>query len=103
MFINTEVLQKLNNLEQALTNQLLFTKPVLNLREASRYMGVSESFLYKLTSARSIAHSRPNGKLIFFNREELDAWMQSNPQRTRSEISRETVKSLAKEGGQKNG
>lgn len=55
-----------------------FTKNVLSLREAAQYMDVSESHLYKLTSTRQIPHFKsPTGKLIYFNREELEEWLQS--------------------------
>ncbi|MBD1398822.1 helix-turn-helix domain-containing protein [Pontibacter sp. JH31] len=98
-----EVLERLQTIEQALLCQKIYLKPVLNLKEASRYMGVSDSFLYKLTSAKAIAHSRPNGKLLFFKREVLDAWMQSNPQRTKNEITQEAMRSIVGKGDQKNG
>ncbi|MBJ6119021.1 helix-turn-helix domain-containing protein [Pontibacter sp. BT310] len=80
------MLEKLNLLEQAYSTHIILTKPVLNLKEASQYMGISTSMLYKLTSARGIPHSRPNGKLLFFSKEDLDAWMMRNPQRVKASI-----------------
>lgn len=54
------------------------TKTILTFDEASKYTGMSKSYLYKLTSGRKIAHSKPSGKLIFFNKEDLDNWLLSN-------------------------
>ncbi|MBC5774356.1 helix-turn-helix domain-containing protein [Pontibacter sp. KCTC 32443] len=78
-----EVLEKLNRLEQMLATQTAQTKPVLNFKDACEYMGVSSSFLYKLTGSRAIPHFCPNGKMLFFKREDLDAWMLRNPQSIR--------------------
>ncbi|GAB3194128.1 excisionase family DNA binding protein [Pontibacter aydingkolensis] len=76
------LVEKLNAIEQTLSKQNNYLKPVLNFKEACEYMGVSSSFLYKLTSARAIEHFCPNGKMLYFNRLALDAWMQRNPKRT---------------------
>ena len=39
------------------------------------YIGVSESMLYKLTSNKEIPHYKPRGKMLYFAKEELDAWL----------------------------
>lgn len=44
------------------------TKDVLTSDEAAVYLGVSKSFLYKLTMRKEIPHYKPNGKLCFFER-----------------------------------
>lgn len=54
-------------------------KNVLTLKEVSDYTGFKTSYLYKLTSAGIIPHSKPNGKTIFFDRAKLEEWMLSNP------------------------
>lgn len=41
-------------------------------------MGVSESLLYKLTSSREVPHYKPRGKMLYFNKEELDQWLLQN-------------------------
>ena len=53
-------------------------KQILTTAEACRYMGLSYSQLYKLTSASKIPHFKPNGKLMYFFRADLDAWMSSS-------------------------
>jgi excisionase family DNA binding protein len=54
------------------------TKGVLTTSEAAAYMGVSKSYVYKLTMKRQIPHSKPMGKMCYFNRLELEQWLQQN-------------------------
>lgn len=67
-------------------NTTFCTKEVLTSDEAARYMGISKSYLYKLTMRQQIPHYKPNGKMCYFNREELEAWLQSNRVSTTEEI-----------------
>ena len=53
-------------------------KTVLTAREACEYMGITESHLYKLTSRGRIPHYKPTGKLVYFDRSELDDWLLRN-------------------------
>ena len=57
----------------------MFSKNVLNIKEACEYLGYKKSYIYKLTSAGIIPHSKPNGKTIFFDKTKLEEWMLSNP------------------------
>ena len=52
------------------------TKEVLTSKEAARYMGLSLSHLYKLTMRQEIPHYKPSGKMVYFNRAEVEQWMQ---------------------------
>lgn len=49
-----------------------------SLSRAAEYLGISKSYLYKLTHTNQIAHSKPNGKLIYFAKSDLDNWAFSN-------------------------
>ena len=51
---------------------------VLSFSEGCQYLGYKKSYVYKLTSARVLPFSKPNGKKIFFDREKLEKWMLSN-------------------------
>lgn len=62
------------------------TKEVLTFDEALRYTGLKKGCLYKLTSSRVIPHSKPNGKMVYFRREDLDQWLMSNPVATNAEL-----------------
>lgn len=78
------VLKKMEPVEEllerlaALENNIYTTKKVLTFCEACLYMGVSESLLYKLTSAKEVPHYKPRGKMLYFNKEELDLWLMQN-------------------------
>ena len=54
------------------------SKPVLNLEEASIYLGISRSMLYKMTHAGKIDFYKPEGKPIFFEKESLLNWARKN-------------------------
>jgi len=56
----------------------LTQKVFLSLEEVAIYTGLSKSYLYKLTSQEKIPHSKPHGKVIFFERIRLDEWLRSN-------------------------
>ena len=75
------------------------TKEVLTSDEAARYLGISKSYLYKLTMRQLIPHYKPLGKMCYFNRQELEAWLQSNRVATDEEINREAQAYCLKKGG----
>lgn len=79
------------------------SKSVLTFTEASQYTGISKSYLYKLTSARKIKHSKPTGKLIFFEKTELDRFLLSNQITTRQDIEEQATAYCMtnKKGGKK--
>ena len=54
-------------------------KEVLTSSEACMFLGISPSYLYKLTSAKLIPYYKPNGGMIFFNHAGLKQWAQQNP------------------------
>lgn len=77
------------------------TKAVLTSEEAARYMGISKSCLYKWTMSRQIPHYKsPTGKLCFFNRAEVEAWMQSNRVATDDELETK-AQAMAMKGGKR--
>jgi excisionase family DNA binding protein len=79
------ILDKLTEIANKLDEQNLLQKTVLNFNEACTYLDVSPSHLYKLTSTKHIPHFCPQGKKLYFRREELDAWLQRNRQPTAEE------------------
>ena len=74
------ILDKLTEIANKLDEQNLLQKTTLNFNEACKYIDVSPSHLYKLTSTKQIPHFCPQGKKLYFKREELDAWLQRNRQ-----------------------
>lgn len=75
------------------------TKEVLTSDEAARYLGISKSYLYKLTMQQKIPHYKPLGKMCYFNRGELEQWLQSNRVSTEVEISQQAQQHCTKKGG----
>ncbi len=92
----TKLYDRLSKIE----NLLIGSKSVFNLEETATYTGLSKSYLYKLTSTGAIPHYKPNGKICYFNRLELDDWMQQNRVSTTKEIGRRATHYITlKKGG----
>ena len=50
-------------------------RTLLTTEEAASYMGIKKSYLHKLMMKKEIPFFKPNGKLCYFDRQELDKWM----------------------------
>lgn len=61
-------------------------KRVLTFIEGCKHLGYKPSYVYKLTSARILPFSKPNGKCIKFDIIKLDEWLLSNEIKTKNEI-----------------
>ena len=71
-------------------NTIFCTKEVLTSDEAAKYCGFSKSYLYKLTMRQQIPHYKsPTGKLCYFNRSELEQWLQTNRVSTIGELNQQ--------------
>lgn len=81
------ILERLDRIERLLS----FSKEVLTFEEACDYTGISRSYLYKLTAASEIPHSKPNGKMIFFERAKLNAWLTRNQRKSKFEIEQDAL------------
>lgn len=79
-------------------NIISTTKAVLTVDEAARYMGVSKSSLYKLMMRKLIPYSRPNGKVCYFDRLELEKWLMSNRISTENELN-DRAEAYCRKGG----
>lgn len=80
-------------------NIISTTKEVLTSDEAAKYMGVSKSYLYKLTMRQQIPHYKPMGKMVYFNRLELETWLQANRVATAAEIESQAQAYCMTKGG----
>lgn len=69
-----------------LEKQVFHTKNVLSFEEACRFLNLSKSYLYKLTSGNLIPHYKPQGKMLYFERAELEAWLRRNPVKTQARL-----------------
>ena len=72
----SKLMERIEELEKMVKR----TKNVLRFDEACEYIGVSESLLYKLTAANEVPHYKPRGKMLYFDREEIDKWLLQNKQ-----------------------
>ena len=63
--------ERLKYIEDALYS----TKDILNMKDVCQYLDISQSLLYKLTCNGEIPHFKPRGKMIFFEKKELIAWI----------------------------
>lgn len=92
----------LKKVAELVTANIIFcTKEVLTSEEAAKYMGISRSYLYKLTMTGEIPHYKPMGKMCYFNRSELEQWLQSNRYATRDEVSQKANTYCMREKGGK--
>ena len=69
-----ELQKRMEAVEDILDN----AKEVLTVEEASRFMDIARSSLYKMTSDRSIPFYRPNGKMIYFEKADILEWIRKN-------------------------
>jgi len=94
--------EELRQLAEQVTANTIFTmKEMLTAEEAAKYLGVSRSYLYKLTMKKLIPHFKPMGKMCYFNRHELEAWLQTNRIATSEEIEQQAQAYCLQKGGKK--
>jgi len=73
---------KIENIEKLFLTQ----KNVLNFSELKLYTNLSESYLYELTSTGGIPCYKPNGKKLYFKKQEIEDWLLSNRKATNIEL-----------------
>jgi len=71
--------------------QFIGQKEILTFKEACLYLGVSTSWLYKLSHLKKISYFKPNGKLIYFKRSDLTAWLLRNRVSSEEELERRAL------------
>ena len=82
-----ELMERLERIEKG----VMLQKNVLTFEEAVMFTGLAKSYLYKLTASGKIPYYKPSGKLIYFDRSELERWMLRNPVKTADEIEQQAV------------
>lgn len=92
--MDINIIEKLNSIEKLIVEQQTMQKQVLNFNETCKYLELSQSHLYKLTSTGAIPHYKPNGKKIYFNRPELDQWLLRNKIESQDEIEQQAANYL---------
>ena len=90
----------LTKLADIIARNIIFTqKEVLTSDEAARYLGISKSSLYKMTMSRAIPHYKSmGGRLCYFNRREIENWMQTIRVATDDELEQQAQRIVRKGG-----
>lgn len=60
-------------------------KTTLLIGDVTAMTGLSRSHIYKLTCTNQIPHYKPNGKHLYFDRAEVEAWMKRGRVQTNAE------------------
>lgn len=82
LFIRTKNKQVMTDQEveffaQRVADKLSYLqKPILSFDEACKFCSLAKSTLYKMTSSREVPFYK-HGKLVYFKRVELEAWLTS--------------------------
>jgi excisionase family DNA binding protein len=82
--------QSIENRVSKLEQSLFMVKNILSFGEASQFLSLSKSYLYKLTSSGQIPHYKPQGKMLYFEKTELENWLRQNPVKTNQQILKES-------------
>ena len=93
-FFKMETKKSIEERIEELENLMYLSKNVLSFEEASRFLNLSKSYLYKLTSAGVIPHYKPQGKMIYFEKTALEEWLRQNPVKTQEQIAQEAQRYL---------
>ncbi len=76
------ILLKLERIEK----HIFSLKTILTVDELSEYTGFKKSYIYKLVHQNLIPFSKPNGKVLFFEKIKIDTWLLGNSSSSKSEI-----------------
>jgi len=74
-----EIVPILREIKELILIKNTLDKDILSMKEASLFLGLSTSQIYKLTSQRLIKFYKPSGKVIFFRKEDLNIYILSKP------------------------
>ena len=80
---NDVILKKLNQLEILIVST---AKQILTVEDLINYTGFSRSYIYKLVHKNVISYYKPNGKTLFFQKNEIDEWLLKNKNQSDSQI-----------------
>lgn len=69
-----EMIKYIEKLEQC----VFFSKDIFSVAEAAAYLHVSKPQIYKLTSENTLPSYKPNGKMMYFAKEDLNEWVMTN-------------------------
>ena len=87
------------NARKAAYYNKLAAKQVLDLSDVSELTGMCKGTIYRLTSEKKIPHYKPTAKLLYFDRNEIEAWMKQNRVSTQTEAESMAATYILRKGG----
>lgn len=75
----------LSQLEE-LKKVMLLQKEVFTIEELSLYTGYTVDYIYKMVHQGILPYSKPNGKKLFFVKEEIISWLSANKHKSNQEL-----------------
>lgn len=76
------------------SNNMEAERNLLTTTEAAKYLGLKPSYLYKLMMRRAIPYYKPNGKLCFFSKADLDTCLTNIRVKSQTEIDSDAAQYL---------
>ena len=95
--MSKQITEKLNRIEGLISDLTKAATKPYDLKAAAEYLSISQSHLYQLTSKGKIGHYKPAGKRLYFDKADLDEYLQRNRVKPQGEIEQEAANG---EGGQ---
>lgn len=96
--INAKVAE---GLQAAGVRGYVLEKKMLSIDDVSVLTGLSKSHLYKMTCSHQIPYYKPNGKLMYFDKAEIEEWMRQNRIETTDEAEQRALSYIIEKGGMK--
>lgn len=75
----------------AIKNKFEDEKEMLTISEAAKYLQISKSSMYKMTSSHQIPFYKPTGKTIYIHRQDLVDWIKKYPYKSTQQIEMEAT------------
>ncbi|MDM1413262.1 helix-turn-helix transcriptional regulator [Myroides odoratimimus] len=86
-----QIIHQQRELKEAIGLNMIQQKEMLNVQELSEYIGMSTSSIYKLVYNNKIPNYKPNGKILYFDREEINTWLRQNKSQSITQIQQQAL------------
>lgn len=86
--MNDDIKQQLDRIEQY---AMIAAKTMLNIKEASFILGLSEQSIRGKVRSHEISCYKPNHNTLYFKKSELEDWMMQNRSKSMAEIESEAA------------
>ncbi|MBK0403879.1 helix-turn-helix domain-containing protein [Adhaeribacter sp. BT258] len=89
-----------NAVRTALTGQVQQPAPdtdeMLTVDQAAGFLSLGTATIYSMVSRKEIPYMKPNGKRLYFSKQELTDWLKSGRKKTNAEIATDAGNYLRK-------